>query len=73
MVGVWFGGIGVDVDDGSQDVVGALFLFGEDVVEEILMCLGGTKILLLLVKVDLHSEGILGKMFGDKACRQARP
>ena len=35
--------------------------------------MGGTKILLLLVKVALHSEGILGKMFGDKTCRQARP
>ena len=28
---------GVDIDDGSKDVVGALFLLGVDVVEEILM------------------------------------
>ena len=37
LVGVQFGGLGVDVDDGSEDVVGALLLFGMDVVEEILM------------------------------------
>ena len=37
MVGVLFGGLGFDVDDGSEDVVGELFLLGVDVVEEILM------------------------------------
>ena len=53
--------------------MGVLFLFGVDVVEEILMQLGRTKVLLFLVKVALHGEGRLGKMFGDEACRQARP
>ena len=53
--------------------MGVLFLLGVDVVEEILMRLGGTKIILLLVEVALHFEGRLGKMFGDKACRKAMP
>ena len=50
-----------------------MFLFEADVVKEILMWLSGTKIVLLLVKVALQSDGRLGKMFGDKAFRQARP
>ena len=37
LVGVLFGGLRVDIDDGSKDVVGALFLFGVDVVKKILM------------------------------------
>ena len=44
-------------------------MLGVDVVAEILMLLGITKILLLWVKVAFHDEGRLGKMFGDKACR----
>ena len=42
MVRVWFVGIGVDVDDGSENIVGALLLIGVDVVEEILVGLSGT-------------------------------
>ena len=42
--------------------MGVLFLLGVDVVEEILMRLGGTKIILLLVKVAFHGEGILGNI-----------
>ena len=34
MVGVRFGGRGVDFDDSGENVVGALFLFWIDVVEE---------------------------------------
>ena len=34
---------------------------------------GRTKILLILVKVALHGERRLGKIFGDEACRKARP
>ena len=52
--------------------MGLLFLFGVDVVADILMLLGVTKIIFLMVKVALHGEGRLGKMFGDEACRQAR-
>ena len=50
-----------------------MFLFGVDVVAEMLMSSGRTKIILLLVKVAFHSEGSLGQMFGDEASRQARP
>ena len=53
--------------------MGALFLLGVDVVEEILMRVSGTKIILLLIKVKFHREGGLWKMFGDKACGKARP
>ena len=53
--------------------MGALFLLGVDVIAEILMWLGRTKISLLLIKVAFHVEGKMGDMFGDKACRQARP
>ena len=73
LVIVWFGGLGVDVDNGSADVVGGLFLLGVDVVEEILILLIGTKIILLLVKVAFHCEGGLRNMFGDKSCGKARP
>ena len=52
--------------------MGAFFLFGVDIVADILVILGRTNIILLLVKVAFHDEGILWKMFGDKACRQAR-
>ena len=52
--------------------MGVTFLFGVDVVAEILMSSGRTKILLLLVKVAFHNEGRLGKMFGDEVFRQAR-
>ena len=31
------------------------------------------KILLLLVNVAFRGEGKLGKIFGDEACRRARP
>ena len=47
MVGVKFGSCGVDVDDGSENVVGALLLLGVDVIKEILMRVSGTKIILL--------------------------
>ena len=53
--------------------MGALFLLGVDVVAEILMWLGRTKMLLLLVKVDFHGEGRMGKVFRDKTFVQARP
>ena len=43
--------------------MGVLFLFGVDVAAEILVRLGRTKIILLLFKVALHGEGILGKIF----------
>ena len=66
------GGLGVDVDDGSENVVGALFLLGVDVVEESLMRLSGTVILLLLIEVAFHREGGLWKIFGGEACRKAR-
>ena len=48
-------------------------MLGMYVVAEVLMSWFRTKILLLLVKVDFYSEGGLGKIFGDKACRLARP
>ena len=63
MVRVGFGGIGVGVDNFGKDVVGALLLLGVDVVARILMGSGGTKIILFLIKVALHSEGRPGKMF----------
>ena len=37
--------------------MGALFFLGVDVVEEIVVWLGETKILLFLVKVNFHCEG----------------
>ena len=73
LVGVLFGGLGVDVDDGSEDVVGVLLFRGMDGVKEILMRLSRTKIILLLIKMDFHLEGGLWKMFGDEACGKARP
>ena len=51
LVRVWFGSLGVDIDDDSENVVGAMFLNGMDVVEEILMGFCGTKILSLLIEV----------------------
>ena len=47
--------------------MGVLLLFGMDVVQEILMGLSGTKIILLLIEVELYREGGLYRMFGDKA------
>ena len=73
LVGLLFGGIGVDVYDGRENVVGALFLLGMEVVEENLMRLSGTKILLLLIEVDFQREGGLWNMFGDESCGKARP
>ena len=52
--------------------MGVLFLFWVDVVAEMLMSSGRTKIILLLVKVAFHGEGILGKMFGGETFRQSR-
>ena len=46
--------------------MGALFLLGVDVVEEILMRVSGTKIILLLIIVAFNCEGRLWEMFGDK-------
>ena len=63
MVGVRFGGRRVDVDDGSENVFCALLLLGVDVVKEILMRVSGTRIILLLIKVALHRERVLWKMF----------
>ena len=57
LVGVLFGGLGINVDDGSENVVGELFLLGVDVVEEILMRLSGTKIILLLIEMAFHRGG----------------
>ena len=42
-----------------------------DVVEESLMGLSGTRIILFLINVAFHREGEFGKMFGDKACGKA--
>ena len=53
--------------------MGVLLLLGVDVVAEILVWLGRTKILLLLVKVNFNGKGRLGEMFGDEACGQVRP
>ena len=39
LVRLIFGGLGVDVDDCNENVVGALFLLGLDVVAESLMIL----------------------------------
>ena len=44
-----------------------------DVVEESLVVLSGTKILLLLVEKAFDREGGLWKMFGDEACGNAMP
>ena len=65
LVGVVFGGLGVDVDDGGKNVVGALLLLGVDVVKESLMGSIGTKILLLLIEVAFDREGLLWKIFVD--------
>ena len=62
-IGVRFSGLGVDVDDGSENVVGALFLIGIEVVERSLMGLSGTKIIFLLSEVAFYREGVLWKMF----------
>ena len=53
--------------------MGALFFLGVDVIEEILMLLSEMKIILLLVNVAFHCEGVLRKMFVDKVCGNARP
>ena len=53
--------------------MGAMFLLRVEVIKEILMKVSGTNIILLLIKVDFHHEGVLWKMFGDEACRKARP
>ena len=53
--------------------MGALFLLGVDVVEEILIRVSGTKILFLLIKVAFHREGGLWKIFIDEACGKSRP
>ena len=53
--------------------MGALFLLGVKVVEENLMELSGTHILLLLIKVAFYHEGGLWKMFRDEAWVMARP
>ena len=53
--------------------MGALFFIGVDIIEEILMVLSGTEILLLLIKVAFYDEGGLWKIFGDKDSRKARP
>ena len=53
--------------------MGALFLIGVDIVEESLVRVSGTKIILLLIKVAFHREGVLWRMFGDKACGKVRP
>ena len=60
---VRFGGLGVGVDNFGEDVVGVLLLIGMGVVAELLILSGGSKIFLFLIKVALHREGILGKMF----------
>ena len=65
LVGVVFGGLGVDVDDGGKNVVGALLLLGVDVVKESLIGSIGTKILLLLLEVAFDREGLLWKIFVD--------
>ena len=56
LVGVWFGSLGVDIDDDSELVVGAMFLNGVDFVKENLMVLSATNILLLLIEVAFYRE-----------------
>ena len=73
MVGVVFGGLGVDVDDGGKNVVADLLLLGVDVIKESLMGSSGTKIILILVEVAFEREGLLWKMFVDEACEKTRP
>ena len=50
-----------------------LFLLGVDAVEESLMGLSVTRIILLLIKVDFYRERGLWKMFGYEACVNTRP
>ena len=73
MVIIIFGGLGVDFDDGSENVVGAIFLLRVDVVGENLMGLNGTKILLIFIEVAFYREGVLWKIFGDEASGNSRP
>ena len=73
LVRLLFCALVVDVDDGRENFVGALFLLGVDVVKESLMGLSGTKNLLLLIEVAFYCEGGFWKMFVDEAIRKARP
>ena len=63
LIRVIFGGLGVGVDNCSKDVIGVLLLLRIGVVAELLVWSGGLKIFLFLIKVALHSEGRLGKLF----------
>ena len=63
LVIVIFGGLGVGVYNFGKDVIGVLILLGMDVVAEILVGSGGSKIVLFLIKVALYGEGRLRKMF----------
>ena len=53
--------------------MGFLFFLGVDVVEEILMGLSGTKIILLLIEVAFYCDGGLWEIFGGEASGKARP
>ena len=58
-----FRGLGVGVYNCGKDVIGVLLLFGADVVVEILVGSGGSRIFLFLIKVALDGEGRPRKMF----------
>ena len=73
LVRVRFGGIGDGVNNCVENVVGVMLLLRVDVVAELLVWLGGTKIVLFLIKVAIHDEWRLGKMFLDEDHRQDRP
>ena len=63
LISVMFGGLGVGVYNCGEDFIGVLLLLGVDVVTELLVGSGGSKIFLFLVKVALDGEGILRKIF----------
>ena len=63
LVRVRFGGLGVGVDNCGEDVIGVLILFSMDVVAKLLVWSGESKIFMFLIKVALHGEGRLRKMF----------
>ena len=63
MIRVIFGGLGVGVYNFGEDVIGVLLLLGVDVVAELLVGSGGSKMFLFLIKVALYGERRLRKMF----------
>ena len=63
LIRVIFGGLGFSVYNCGEDVIGVLLLLSMDVVAELLVWYGGSNIFLFLIKVAVHGEGILRKMF----------